>query len=69
MMADDEERLMRQGQNNESDFIDFDGPEIIEDRSSSHQMVPKAQQRIVLKYPDGSQSLGKLKQALNVIQC
>lgn len=60
-MAEDENRLLaREG--HESDYIDFEAPDIAEESPPKESPVKPLKlkpQRIVLKYPDGSQSLGK----------
>jgi len=58
--AEDRQALLEG--NNDPDYIDFEAPEINDDAlpSSNTKRNIGKQQRIVLKYPDGSQSLGKL---------
>ena len=60
-MADDNNRLLA-AQGHESDYIDFEAPDIAEELAanrSPEKFIKDKPQRIVLKYPDGSQSLGK----------
>ena len=60
-MEDDQRGLLDR---NESDYIDFEAPDIAEVAlpSSNTKRTIEKPQRIVLKYPDGSLSHGKCDQ-------